>query len=175
MWTNSGLRANSWISWPQWQEIQREFKSEKVANQCQWRVRIWRECPPAETSLSPDGTKSVNYKLWRLKDNEAPLFLFCPLAHCDCRSLSLSPSHTHTLVLLHSKCVSHSVTQLVGTHSLPPPFAFFLSALHFGTKGCWKTAGLLPEKQSSDSLDCCATVVVQQSRQRRPGRYPSFL
>lgn len=88
---------------------------------------------------------------------------------------SLAHTHTHTLVLLHSKCVSHGVTQLVGC----PPFLLrlpFSSPLSIfgqkdfeGQQGCERKA-----KQWFLGL-LCATVVVQSSRQRRPGWYPSFL
>lgn len=87
-------------------------------------------------SLSLDGMKLVKWKT----SKQEPLFLFCSLARCDCCSLS----RTHTLVLLHSKCVSHGVTQLVGSTPslLRLPFSSLLSIFGQkdvkGQRGCCK-------------------------------------
>lgn len=87
--------------------------------------------------------------------SESSYFYFVPSP-----AVPVARALTHTLVLLHSKCVSHGVTQL-GRRApslLRLPFSSPLSIFR------QKDVEGRREKQSSDSVDCCATVV-QEWRQ----------
>lgn len=146
--------------------LRKRVKSVSMESQDMKRVHpCWDVFIPGRNEISELETPVTERHL-----SESPYFYFV-----------LSPAVTVALSLAHTRlsCSTVNVSVIV-SHSLSdalPPSSVCLFPLRspFLDKRMSKDGGAVARKAKHWFHDCCATVVVQESRQRRPGRYPSFL